>query len=330
MKIGVAGATGEVGRMMLKVMEEYEIPVKELRLFASAKSAGNKLIYDKKEVTVEELTDEVMKEHYDYLLFSAGGGTSTRFSPVAAKSGNTVIDNSSAFRSYDEIPLVVPEINGDLLKGYSGIIANPNCSTIQMVLALNGLRDYGIREIVVSTYQSISGAGKKALNVYDRELVLSSEGKNAYTENDVFPKQIFENVIPLIGTIEDDTGISNEDYKMVNETRKIYRDDSITVYPFTARVATRYSHGESVLVKLGEDIDRETFIRKVSETPNVICTDDLKTPIEVAGSDNTYISRIRKMDNGVFMIWVVADNIRVGAATNAVRILMEHRRLNRR
>ncbi len=326
MKIGVAGATGEVGRMMLKVMEEYKVPVKELRVFASARSKGEKLKFNGKEYIVEELTDDVMKEKYDYLLFSAGGGTSKRFSPVAAKVGNTIIDNSSAFRSLKEIPLVVPEINGDLLKNYSGIVANPNCSTIQMVLALNGLREFGINEIVVSTYQSISGAGKKALNVYDNEL--SAKGKEIYQENAVFPKQIAENVIPLIGAIEDDSGISNEDYKMVNETRKIFRDESITVYPFTARVATRYSHGESVLIKLREDIDKETFIKKVSKTPGVICSEELITPIDAAGTDTTYISRIRKMDKNTFMIWVVADNIRVGAATNAVRILLEHHRIN--
>jgi aspartate-semialdehyde dehydrogenase len=326
MKIGVAGATGEVGRMMLKVMEEYKVPVKELRVFASARSKGEKLKFNGKEYIVEELTDDVMKEKYDYLLFSAGGGTSKRFSPVAAKVGNTIIDNSSAFRSLKEIPLVVPEINGDLLKNYSGIVANPNCSTIQMVLALNGLREFGINEIVVSTYQSISGAGKKALNVYDNEL--SAKGKEIYQENAVFPKQIVENVIPLIGAIEDDSGISNEDYKMVNETRKIFRDESITVYPFTARVATRYSHGESVLIKLREDIDKETFIKKVSKTPGVICSEELITPIDAAGTDTTYISRIRKMDKNTFMIWVVADNIRVGAATNAVRILLEHHRIN--
>jgi aspartate-semialdehyde dehydrogenase len=311
---------------MLKVMEEYKVPVKELRVFASARSKGEKLKFNGKEYIVEELTDDVMKEKYDYLLFSAGGGTSKRFSPVAAKVGNTIIDNSSAFRSLKEIPLVVPEINGDLLKNYSGIVANPNCSTIQMVLALNGLREFGINEIVVSTYQSISGAGKKALNVYDNEL--SAKGKEIYQENAVFPKQIVENVIPLIGAIEDDSGISNEDYKMVNETRKIFRDESITVYPFTARVATRYSHGESVLIKLREDIDKETFIKKVSKTPGVICSEELITPIDAAGTDTTYISRIRKMDKNTFMIWVVADNIRVGAATNAVRILLEHHRIN--
>jgi aspartate-semialdehyde dehydrogenase len=255
---------------------------------------------------------------------------SKRFSPIAAKAGNTIIDNSSAFRSSKEIPLVVPEINGDLLKNYRGIIANPNCSTIQMVLALNGLKEFGIKEIVVSTYQSISGAGKKALNIYDREVEASSEGKKVYEQNQIFPKQLFENVIPLIGSFEDDTGISNEDYKMINETRKIFRDDSITVFPFTARVATKYSHGESILIKLREDIDKKTFIEKISKTPNVICSDDLVTPVEAAGSDNTYVSRIRKMDKGTFMIWVVADNIRVGAATNALRILMAHRRINGR
>ena len=335
MKIGVAGATGEVGRMMVQLIEEFELPVEELRLFASKRSAGSHIKYKHTQIKVEELTDTVMNEDYDYLLFSAGGGVSKRFAPVAASAGNVIIDNSSAYRSVDNVPLVVPEINGHLLAGYRGIIANPNCSTIQMVLALNGLRDFGINEIVVSTYQSISGAGRKALDEYYKQLEWFSKGQQVQdnferSKRKVFDKPIFSNVIPLIGEIDVETGMSTEDLKMINETRKIYSDDSIVVYPFAARVASEYSHGESVLIKLEKDMDVPSFIEAVESTPNVKYSQDIVTSSEAAGTDITYVSRVRKMAAGVFMIWVVADNIRVGAATNALRILAEHRRINQR
>lgn len=335
MKIGVVGATGEVGRMMVQLIEEFDLPVEELRLFASKRSAGSHIKYKHTELVVEELTDEVMSESYDYLLFSAGGGVSKRFSPIAATAGNVIIDNSSAFRGEEGIPLVVPEINGHLLENYRGIIANPNCSTIQMVLALNGVRDFGIREIVVSTYQSISGAGRKALDEYYNQVEWFGKGydvseKFEQSQKKVFEKPIFSNVIPLIGEIDPETGMSSEDLKLINETRKIYSDDSITVYPFAARVASEYSHGESVLVKLEKDVDLSSFIEAVQSTPNVKYSQDIVTPLEAAGSDITYVSRVRKMGKDVFMIWVVADNIRVGAATNALRILAEHRRINQR
>ena len=335
MKIGVAGATGEVGRMMVHLIEEFNLPVEELRLFASKRSAGSHIKYKHTQLKVEELTDEVMGEAYDFLLFSAGGGVSKRFAPVAASVGNVIIDNSSAFRGDDNVPLIVPEINGHLLKNYRGIIANPNCSTIQMVLALNGLRDFGMKEVVVSTYQSISGAGRKALDEYYTQLEWFSKGENVRenfedSTKKVFDKPIFSNVIPLIGEIDPETGMSTEDLKMINETRKIYADDSIVVYPFAARVASEYSHGESVLIKLTKDVDLPTFIQAVEKTENVKYSRDIITPSEAAGTDITYVSRVRKMAPNVFMIWVVADNIRVGAATNALRILAEHRRINQR
>ncbi len=333
MKIGVAGATGEVGRMMIQVIEEFDLPVKELRVFASKRSAGSHIKYKHTQIKVEELTDETMSESYDYLLFSAGGAVSKRFAPIAAAAGNVVIDNSSAFRNEAAIPLVVPEINGHLLKNYRGIIANPNCSTIQMVLALNGLVEYGIQEIVVSTYQSISGAGRKALDEYSTQLEWHSKGMDVWenfrrSQKKVFIKPIFSNVIPLIGEIDEKTGMSSEDLKMVNETQKIFSDNTITVYPFTARVASEYSHGESVLVKLRNDIDRESFIQAIDRTPHVQYSQDVVTSVEAAGSNITFVSRARKMAPGVFMIWVVADNIRVGAATNALRIIAMHRQLN--
>ncbi|MFW6263303.1 MAG: aspartate-semialdehyde dehydrogenase, partial [Thermotogota bacterium] len=317
------------------LIEEFDLPVEALRVFASKRSAGSHIKYKHTNLKVEELTDEVMSEQYDYLLFSAGGGVSKRFAPTAASAGNVVIDNSSVFRAEDGIPLVVPEINGHLLENYRGIIANPNCSTIQMVLALNGLRDFGLREIVVSTYQSISGAGRKALDEYYTQMEWFGKGQNVRENFDksqkkVFEKPIFANVIPLIGEIDPETGMSSEDLKMINETRKIFGDDSITVYPFAARVASEYAHGESVLIKLEEDTDLSSFVEAVQSTPNVKYSVDIVTSSEAAGTDITYVSRVRKMAPRVFMIWVVADNIRVGAATNALRILAEHRRINQR
>ena len=335
MKIGVVGATGEVGRMMVQLIEEFDLPVEELRLFASKRSAGSHIKYKQTRIIVEELTEEVISEQYDYLLFSAGGVVSKRYAPIAASAGNMIIDNSSAFRGDENIPLVVPEINGYLLKNYRGIIANPNCSTIQMVLALNGLRDFGIYEIVVSTYQSISGAGRKALDEYYNQMEwffkgLSVQENFEKTEKKVFEKPIFSNVIPLIGEIDPETGLSTEDLKMINETCKIFDDDSIVIYPFAARVASEYSHGESVLIKLKEDVSISSFIEALEKTPDVKYSKGIITSSEAAGSDITYVSRVRKMGKGVFMIWVVADNIRVGAATNALRILAEHRRINQR
>lgn len=320
LKIGVVGATGEVGVKMVELIGKYSLNPEELRLLASARSAGKKVGFCGREIVVEELTEDVMKEKFDYLLFSAGSGVSKKYAPIAAKAGNTIIDNSSAFRSVDEIPLCVPEINGDLLKDYRGIIANPNCSTIQMVLALEGVRKFGIEEIVVSTYQSVSGAGHSALEEYRNQVNGSEEYK-------ILSNRIFGNVIPLIGDLDEETGFTSEDMKMLNETRKIFDDDSIEVYPTAVRVPVEYCHSESVCVKLRCDISGGQFISAVNSTENVTYSEKILTPQDVAGSDETYVCRYRKR-NDRHLMWIVADNIHVGAATNALRILIEHKRLN--
>ena len=327
MKIGIVGATGEVGLTMLRLIEEYEIDPDELILFASKRSANKRLQYKGDSIVVKELTEDEMKKEYDYLLFSAGAGVSKRFGAVASEYGNTVIDNSSAFRRDETIPLVVPEINSEKLEGYKGIIANPNCSTIQMVLALNGIRPYGIHEIVVSTYQSVSGAGHFALEEYRAEVKGKEHGE---FQAPAFTHSIFDNVIPLIGTLEETTGISSEDAKMIFETRKIFDDEKINVYPFTARVAAEYSHGESVFLRLESDVNKDDFCEAIARTPGVKVTDDIITPIDTKGTDTTVVGRVRQFDKRTFMFWVVADNIRVGAATNALRILIKHRELNER
>ncbi|BBE30862.1 aspartate-semialdehyde dehydrogenase [Tepiditoga spiralis] len=320
MKIGIVGATGEVGRTMVKVIEEMNINIKELHLFASKKSAGTHIKFKKNEIIVEELTEDSMKEKYDYLLFSAGSEISKKYALIAQNHGNIIIDNSSAFRQEKNIPLVIPEINYQKLKNYKGIIANPNCSTIQMLLALNKIhKQFQIKDIYVSTYQAVSGAGKKGMN----ELLFQQNGSKAVSH---FPTIISNNVIPVIGDIEEN-GFTTEEMKMINETQKIFEDNSINIYPTAVRVPVLYGHSESILFKT----NKKTTLNKVKEllenSENIIYTDELITPLKVESSNMTYVSRLRKM-NDSFLIWVVADNVRVGAATNAVRILLKHKELN--
>jgi aspartate-semialdehyde dehydrogenase len=321
-KVGVVGATGEVGRTMVKVLEEFNVPVTELRLFASERSVGKEIEFKGEKFKVELLTEESMKWRCDYLLFSAGASVSKKFAPIAAENGVTVIDNSSAFRMEKEIPLVVPEVNAHLLKGYTGIIANPNCSTIQMILSIYKLHEvYGIEEIFVSTYQSVSGAGHKGIE----ELLAQERGENVMK---VFPKPIHRNVIPLIGDIQENL-FSQEEMKMVNETRKILNDYSIRVYPTTVRVPVLYGHSEAIMVRFKKPYESLEKVREViASGEDVVVTDDLITPVDVAGKNETYVCRLRAADERSILFWNVADNIRVGAATNAVRILLKHAEMN--
>jgi len=321
-KVGVVGATGEVGRTMVKVLEEFNVPVTELRLFASERSVGKEIEFKGEKFKVELLTEKSMKWKCDYLLFSAGASVSRKFAPIAAENGVTVIDNSSAFRMEKEIPLVVPEVNAHLLKGYTGIIANPNCSTIQMILSIYKLHEvYGIEEIFVSTYQSVSGAGHKGIE----ELLAQERGENVMK---VFPKPIHRNVIPLIGDIQENL-FSQEEMKMVNETRKILNDYSIRVYPTTVRVPVLYGHSEAIMVRFKKPYESLEKVREViASGEDVVVTDDLITPVDVAGKNETYVCRLRAADERSILFWNVADNIRVGAATNAVRILLKHAEMN--
>lgn len=324
MRIGVVGATGEVGRTMLKVLEEFDVPVSEIRLFASERSVGKELTFKGESVKVELLTEDSMKWKCDYFLFSAGASVSKRFAPIAAQNGVTVIDNSSAFRMEKDIPLVVPEVNAHLLKGYTGIVANPNCSTIQMVLSIYKLHEvYGVEEIFVATYQSVSGAGHKGIE----ELLAQERGEEVVK---VFAKKIHRNVIPLIGDIQDNL-FTQEEMKMVNETRKILNDYTIRVYPTTVRVPVLYGHSEAVMVRFKRPYASLEEVKKIiASGEDVVVTDDLITPIDVAGRNETFVCRLRAADERSVMFWNVADNIRVGAATNAVRILVKHAELNGR
>ncbi len=323
MHIGIVGASGEVGRMMIKVLEEHKIEITKLDLFASKRSAGQKISFNDEYVIIRELTEKSMMKKYDYLLFSAGSSVSKKYATIAEKYGNTVIDNSSAFRSSEKIPLVIPEINGELLKNYRGIIANPNCSTIQMLLALNNLhKKFIIKKIVVSTYQAVSGAGHSALE----EMINQRKGK---TTHRIFPKKIDLNVIPLIGEILEN-GYSTEEMKMQNETRKILRDKDISVLATTVRVPVSYGHSESVFCEFEKEISLESVQKILRNTESIVLSEKgIITPLDIVDSDETYVSRLRiGFDLHSINFWNVANNIRVGAATNAVRILEKHISLN--
>ncbi len=323
MKIGVVGATGEVGRMMLRVLEELSIPVKELKLFASSKSAGEKILYAGEEYIVEELTEKAMTDKYDYLLFSAGSSVSSKYSPIAASNGNTIIDNSSAFRRDKNIPLVVPEINGHVLTNYQGIIANPNCSTIQMVLPLAALdKKFGLKKVIVSTYQSVSGSGRKGIV----ELENQEKGSNDCV---LYNRPIHRNVIPKIGEFRDDL-YTEEEEKMRFETNKILGRQDILVSATTVRVPVVSGHSEVVYCEFKNEVNLDTAIEALDNMPAVSCkNDDFITPIELHNSTDSYVSRLRYgVDKHSLTYWNVAENIRLGAALNAVRILKKLHELN--
>ena len=314
MKMGIVGATGEVGRTMIKVLEERGHDFEELRLFSSKRSAGTKLSFNSKIIKAEELTEKSMEEGFDYLLFSAGKDVSKKFAPIAAKHGSTVIDNSSAFRMDPDIPLVVPEINANVLKDYHGIVANPNCSTIQLVLALNPLHAvYKLKHVVVTTMQAVSGSGRKGINELKDEITKSSDPV-------VYPRKIAYNCVPQIGAFREN-GFSEEEMKMINETRKIM-DCTCVVDATTVRVPVIYGHSESVYAEFERKFSLNEVIKVLNKAPSIKVWKDYPTAIEVFGSDLSHVGRLRISNDGkALMFWNVADNVRVGAATNAVKIL---------
>lgn len=324
--VAVAGATGNVGTQMITCLEERNFPVKSIKFLASKRSVGRKLTFKGDSVPVEELTKESFQD-IDIALFSAGGGTSEKFAPFAAKAGCIVIDNSSAWRMDPEVPLVVPEANPHAVAGYKkkGIIANPNCSTIQMIVALNPIyRKYGIKRIVVSTYQAVSGSGKKAID----ELFNQTRAKinSLECESKVYPHPIAFNCLPHIDAFLEN-GYTKEEMKMVNETRKILEDDNIAITATTVRVPVFISHSESINVETGEPVLADEVKSLLEKAPGVKLVDDPENnlyplAIDAAGQDLTLVGRIRQdesIQNAINM-WVVADNIRKGAATNAVQI----------
>ncbi len=319
--VAVVGATGMVGNKFLEVLTERKLPVKNYYLYASKKSAGKKIDFMGKEHTVIELTEEnILGKDLDYALFSAGGGTSKEFAPVFAKHGITVIDNSSQWRMASNVPLVVPEVNPEVALKNERIIANPNCSTIQAVVALKPLHDkYGIKRVVYSTYQAVSGAGVAGYN----DLV--NEAKEGETKK--FPYPIFGNCIPQIDVFLPN-GYTKEEEKMINETKKILDDYSMKITATTVRVPVRHGHSESINVEFNKPCTLEGIKDALRNQKGIVVVDDdanLKYPMPIyaEGHDEVYVGRIR-IDDTVESgcnLWVVADNIRKGAATNAVQIL---------
>jgi aspartate-semialdehyde dehydrogenase len=319
MKIAVIGATGMVGTVMLKVLEERNLPITELIPVASARSAGKKLSYKGKEYTVVTL-EEAVTMNPNIALFSAGGDTSLEWAPKFAGVGATVIDNSSAWRMDPTKKLVVPEINGDVLTADDKIIANPNCSTIQLVMALAPLhKKYNMKRVVISTYQSVSGTGVKAVQQLDNEEA-GIDGEMAY------PHKIGRNALPHCDIFLEN-GYTKEEMKLVKEPKKILDDTSFSITATAVRIPTAGGHSEAVNVQFENDFELANVRKLLHETPGVIVEDDLENniypmPINAHNKDEVFVGRIRRDESqeNTLNLWIVADNLRKGAATNTVQI----------
>jgi len=322
--VAIVGATGAVGREMARILEERAFPIKHLRLLASEKSAGERLAFQKEELAVEKLTPQSF-EGLDFALFSAGAAISLEFAPLAVKAGAIVIDNSSAFRMEEGVPLVVPEVNPEVVKEHKGIIANPNCSTIQMVVVLKPLYDRSrIKRIVVSTYQAVSGTGKKAIDELLEQSRVILAGRKI--KPIIYPHQIAFNLIPQIDLfVEGD--YTKEEMKMVNETKKILGDWQIGITATTVRVPVITGHSESVNIETEEKITATEARQILEKAPGVVVWDDPENqvypmPVLAAGKDACFVGRIREdqsIPNGL-NLRIVSDNLRKGAALNAVQI----------
>ena len=317
--VAILGACGMVGKTMLQVLSERKLPVDNLYLFDVASSAGQKIEFCGKTITVEELTPASFDRGIDIALCAAGGGVSKEYAPIAVKKGCIIVDNSSVWRMDPDVPLIVPEVNPEDIKNHKGIISNPNCSTIQAVVALYPLhKAYNIKRIIFSTYQAVSGAG--LAGIADLERTAKGEAPQQFT----YP--IAGNCIPHIDVF-DETGYTMEELKMINETKKIMHAPYIQVTATTVRVPVQAGHSESINITFEKPFELADIRRLLEEAPGVKVMDDpankiYPTPKETAGTDPVYVGRIRKdfsADNSLNM-WVVADNVRKGAATNAVQI----------
>lgn len=322
--VAIVGATGLVGQEFIKVLGQRNFPMSSLRLFASDRSAGRKLTVNDEEVEVKETTIQSF-EGVDLALFSAGAEVSNYFSPIAARAGAVVIDNSAAFRMDPEVPLVVPEVNAEDAKEHKGIIANPNCSTIQLVVALYPLHKVNpIKRLIVDTYQSVSGTGAAALEELSEQARQVLEGRSVVPH--VYPHQIAFNILPEIDLFLDN-GYTKEEWKVVEETRKIMHAEEIAISATCARVPIFIGHSEAVHIEFSEPMSPDTARRILAEAPGIKVLDDpnislYPQPWSVAGSDEVFVGRIRRdasHDCGLAM-WVVADNLRKGAALNAIQI----------
>ena len=319
MKIAVVGATGLGGRVMLKLLEDRKFPLDELIPVASKSSIGQSISFKDKSYPVVSM-EEAIKLKPALALFSAGGSTSLEWAPKFAENGTKVIDNSSAWRMDSKKKLIVPEINADALEKDDMIIANPNCSTIQMVVALGPLHNkYNIKRLVISTYQSVSGTGKDAVDQ------LNKETNEDFTEK-VYPYQIYQNLLPHCDVFEED-GYTKEEIKLMKETRKILDDDSIKITSTAVRVPIEKCHGESINLEFYNEFDLEDIIETLGDSPGLKVMDDINNnlypmPIEAANNDEVYVGRIRRdhsVENGL-NLWIVSDNLRKGAATNTIQI----------
>ena len=317
--VAIVGATGMVGRTFLKVLDERNFDIENLYLFSSKKSAGSRIEFRGKEYLVEELTEDSFKRDVDIALFSAGGSVSKEFAPIARENGVVVIDNSSAWRMDVDIPLVVPEVNPEDLRTHGGIISNPNCSTIQSVVPLKVLHDeFKIKRIIYSTYQAVSGSGIGGIN----DLQEGIKG----AKNQKYPHQIAYNCLPHIDEFTENL-YTKEELKMIDETKKILNDQSIRVTATTVRVPVKYGHSISINVEFENSFELEEVFELLKNSNGIVLTDDIRNnvypmPLDVEGKDEVYVGRVRRdfsVENGLNM-WVVADNIRKGAATNAVQI----------
>ncbi|HSQ88403.1 aspartate-semialdehyde dehydrogenase [Romboutsia sp.] len=317
--VAIVGATGMVGRTFLKVLEERQFPIDTLYLFSSARSAGSSVTFNGHDYIVEELKEDVFDRDIHIALFSAGGEISAKFAPIAASKGVIVVDNSSYWRMDPEVPLVVPEVNPDAVKNHKGIIANPNCSTIQAMVPLKPLNDkYKIKRVVYSTYQAVSGSGVRGI----QDLEDGVKGD----DNKFYPHPIAYNCLPHIDVFTD-TGYSKEELKMINETMKILDNYDMKITATTVRVPVKNCHSESINIEFEEAFELSSLVKTLEEMTGVVVVDNISnneypTAIDCSGKDEVFVGRIRRdfsVDNGINM-WVVADNIRKGAATNAVQI----------
>lgn len=318
--VAIVGATGNVGRKFIEILAERNFPIKDLYLFASKRSAGKKVLFKENQYIIEELCEEnIINKKINFALFSAGGDISLKFAPIFAECGAVVIDNSSAWRMDSNVPLVIPEVNPEDINSHNGIIANPNCSTIQAMVALKPLKDkYGIKRIIYSTYQAVSGAGMQGI------LDLTDGIKGEPPKK--FPYPIAGNVIPHIDVFLEN-GYTKEEIKMIEETKKILHDDSLRITATTVRVPVLNAHSESINVELKNPFEIEDIYELFNNTKGLTVEDDVKNlryplALDIDGKDDVYVGRIRRdfsVDNGL-NLWVVADNIRKGAALNAIQI----------
>ena len=319
-KLAIVGATGLVGRTAINVLEEKNLPISEYVFFASEKSAGSKITFKGKEYIVEELTENSFDYNFDFAIFCAGGETSKKYAPIAQSKNCIVVDNSSAFRMDPNVPLIVPEVNSNEINNHQGIIANPNCSTIQAVVPLKVLDDlYTIKRIVYSTYQAVSGAGQKGVNDLIEEENMENPKK--------FPYPIINNCIPHIDIFEPN-GYTKEELKMINETRKILGKPNLKITATAVRVPVINSHSESINVEFEKDFDINELKSHLKNAPEIILKDNPEIneyPLarDASGQDKVLVGRIRRDESIDFGInfWCTADNVRKGAATNAIQII---------